>query len=490
MKQIFLTIAFMLAMGVCLGQNIPAINNTEVESSSEYIDGNIYQKDLLLFVDMLKQTHPYYADANHCAKLDSKARKWYKECAHITDITDFKVYLEAIASSLNDGHTAISYWSTLETIFPVRIALDGDAPAIIDVVDQKHSALLGKEVKSINGKSLKRVLKLARPLVSADNEVNYENLLKEYMMITQFWGLMGMSEQTLQLSFVDGTTAVIPAINRNSLKIAQLQRGGSSRITAHQGILFDYKIFENEGICYLQFNQFADKLTHPNFPNLVRFDDFVRDMMAEIEQKQINTLVVDLQYNSGGNSTLGDVLLSWLYPYKEIKRVGVNLRVSELLYTYYPYYREFSVEGKPLKKGEVYDIWSFDQNKDNDTETQDPAKHILNYDNDKIFKGDVLFIQGKDSFSSSTLLLTIARDNGIGKIIGEVSGGKPCHYGDILYYTLPNTNTIGTVSHKYFTRPNMELADREYLVPDVCIELNDTDNDLVWQWIVENYGKR
>jgi hypothetical protein len=71
----------------------------------------------------------------------------------------------------------------------------------------------------------------------------------------------------------------------------------------------------------------------------------------------------------------------------------------------------------------------------------------------------VVFIQSNNSFSSATLLLTLARDNGIGIIIGEPSGGKPCHYGDVLNDVLPNTNTIVTVSHKYFRRPNMELKD-------------------------------
>ena len=78
---------------------------------------------------------------------------------------------------------------------------------------------------------------------------------------------------------------------------------------------------------------------------------------------------------------------------------------------------------------------------------------------------------------------------GIGIIIGEPSGGKPCHYGDVLNDVLPNTNTIVTVSHKYFRRPNIELKDMEHIVPDVHIELNDPDKDLAWEWILENYGK-
>ena len=60
----------------------------------------------------------------------------------------------------------------------------------------------------------------------------------------------------------------------------------------------------------------------------------------------------------------------------------------------------------------------------------------------------------------------------------------------MLYAQLPNTNTLATVSHKYFRRPNMALENKECIVPDVSIELNHPERDLVWEWIVENYGKR
>ena len=190
---------------------------------------------------------------------------------------------------------------------------------------------------------------------------------------------------------------------------------------------------------------------------------------------------------------LGDVLLSWLYPHKDTKQYGVEVRVTELLYAHYPYYREFRVNGEPLEMGKMYDYMGFDHSKEykiDYTAPQDPNKCVFNFDNDKIFKGNVIFIQSKDSFSSATLLLTLVRDNGIGIIVGEPSGGKPCHYGDVLYAQLPNTNTLATVSHKYFRRPNMALENKECIVPDVSIELNHPERDLVWEWIVENYGKR
>lgn len=491
--KLILSIVITLFLGTTFsyGQEIPTIRQEAVENSSMYQNENLFQKDLLLYVDMLSNTHPYYADVGHRAKLERQARKMYKECGKITDVKSFKVYLAQIAASLNDGHTAISYWSKPDSLFPVRLAFDGDKPAIIDATSEEHKELLGKKVVGINGKPLNRILRMARTIVSADNDVNFENLVKEYLMIAEFWAFMGMSDEVLSLTFADGNHIKIAAIHKKELKIARLQKSTEERVTAKRGVLFDYTIYEEERICYMQFNQFADRLTHPQYPQLARFDEFTRSMMAEINEKGVKTLVVDLQYNSGGNSQLGDVLLSWLYPHKETKRYGVEVRISELLCAHYPYYREFTVDGKPLEMGQAYDYLGFDHNKDYKIDysaPQDPNKFVFNFEDEQIFKGNIIFIQGKDSFSSATLLLTLARDNGIGIIIGEPSGGRPSHYGDILYGTLPNTATIATVSHKHFVRPNRELADRAYLVPDITIDLNNPDKDLVWEWILENYA--
>lgn len=494
MKRLVFTFLAMFATVALSAQNVADYHNPAVEATERYMAGNAFQKDLLLYADMLLTTHPYYADVKHQSELLRSIDRYYKECGKITALPEFKLLLARIASSLDDGHTAISYWSDMNTIYPVRLAIDGNKSALVDVSSEEHRDLLGRRVTHINGRPLKKILSEAREIVSADNDVNFENLVKDYLMFTEFWSFLDMGGDCLSLRFDDGTVADVNPINRNTLRIAQLQ-SDTKHVTARRNVLFDYTIFDDEGICYLQFNQFADRVTHPQYAQLARFDSFVEQMMTEMKDRGVSTLVVDLQYNGGGNSSLGDVLLSWLYPIKELKRYGVDVRTSELLYARYPFYRDVTFDGKPLELGRIYDMWSFDHNRaqgvDEQIEiAQDSSRHILNYDAERIFRGNVIFVEGKESFSSAALLLTLARDNGIGTIVGEPSGGRPSHYGDLLYCTLPNTKTIATVSHKHFVRPNREAPDMDYLLPDVAIELGDASSDLLWEWIVQNYGKQ
>ena len=69
MKRIFLLAATLFCSVATYAQNIPHYHDADVEASKEYVEGNAYQKDLLLYVDMLGDTHPYYADTKHRAEL-------------------------------------------------------------------------------------------------------------------------------------------------------------------------------------------------------------------------------------------------------------------------------------------------------------------------------------------------------------------------------------------------------------------------------------
>ena len=262
-----------------------------------------------------------------------------------------------------------------------------------------------------------------------------------------------------------------------------------------QSEFFCHKIFKDESICYLQFNRFADRITHPHMKQLPRFDNYIEQLMKEISEKAVKTLIVDLQYNGGGNCTLGDVLLSWLSPIDSLKGYSVAVRMSDLLLKTQPDFKNVKLkDGTSYYLGKIYNLWDFDwetlYSSNSGTEVShsvDTTKHRFNNDPNKIFNGNIIFIEGRGSYSSSGLLLTTARDNGIGTIIGEVSGDKPSKYGDILQCVLPNTNTRCLISCRHFIRPNEQLINEEVLVPDILLNLDDKDE--TWKWIISSYGK-
>ena len=227
---------------------------------------------------------------------------------------------------------------------------------------------------------------------------------------------------------------------------------------------YDYQLFPEESICYLQFNKCEDAADFP-------FYNFLDKMFAEMDAGGIRTLVVDVQYNSGGSSRLCDQLFMHLYPLEKTKFFTSYLRFSDLMAAYNP------------RIAEAKKKWEDDGHRDE--LYQMPAPKIpANFQQPELYKGKVVFVMGKRTFSSAGMLLTNARDHHVGTIIGCTSTFSPSHYGEVLPFRLPNTEIIGSISTTYFARPDTTTTDERYLRPDVEIDLED--KDAAWSYIVKS----
>jgi C-terminal processing protease CtpA/Prc len=57
-------------------------------------------------------------------------------------------------------------------------------------------------------------------------------------------------------------------------------------------------------------------------------------------------------------------------------------------------------------------------------------------------------------------------------LVGEPTGGKPNHYGELKFLTLPNTKTAVSYSTKYFTHAEQDTPS---LMPDILVEMTFQD---------------
>ncbi len=230
---------------------------------------------------------------------------------------------------------------------------------------------------------------------------------------------------------------------------------------------YDYTLFPDQSICYLQFNKCMEAADYP-------FAKFLDDMFAKMEESGIKTLVVDVQYNGGGSSRLCDQLFVHLYPLDKMKFFTTYLRFSNLMAAYNP------------RIAEVKKNWEGDGHKDELYQMPSP-KIPADYQQPKIYDGRVVFVMGPKTFSSAGMLLTNARDHHVGTIIGTTSTFRPSHYGEVLPYRLPNTDVLGSISCKFFARPDTATVDEPYMQPDSGVNLDDKDAS--WQYILTHYGR-
>ncbi|NMB16463.1 MAG: peptidase S41 [Firmicutes bacterium] len=99
---------------------------------------------------------------------------------------------------------------------------------------------------------------------------------------------------------------------------------------------------------------------------------------------------------------------------------------------------------------------------------------------------DGLFVViGRRTFSSAILNALQLKDSTEATFVGEATGGKPNHYGEVGALFLKNTGITVTYSKKYFKHSNEDV---DSLLPDVIIEPSIVDykrgQDPVVDWIL------
>jgi hypothetical protein len=102
----------------------------------------------------------------------------------------------------------------------------------------------------------------------------------------------------------------------------------------------------------------------------------------------------------------------------------------------------------------------------------DPFIEILAKNDKMNQKGHLFVIIGRQTFSSAILNAVDLRQKTEAILIGEPTGGKPNHFGEIRFLTLPNTKLVVTYSTKYFQHAD---DDTPSLMPDITLEISIKD---------------
>lgn len=504
------------------GQNIQfnKYSNKIVEDLNIYLNGNVYQKDFLLFVNMIETTHPAFSNTSPI-DIDSLRKDGYTKMALCKSVADFRFYLQSALSHLKDGHSTLLPDYKKSMIYPFAVFLDDDKKIYLRGISEGMEEYLGKEISEVNGHTILKVVESFKTLISGDNIFCFYKNVVNVLPVFSLWKNTSncFADSSLCFTFSDSTRMTLKPVHMNELNIIW-KRPDSCRNSVRQDtkMPFIYKIYSDKSICYLQFNSCIDQksllqqyyhsrgigwkdisdevekkiLLYP------RFDSFLENMFKEVEAGGIKTLVVDVRNNRGGNSMLCKQLLSWLKPIKEINKSKVQIRFSKLWEQQYPLLSEkykniLSNKGDDYELGRLYDVSYLSLKKDSFPFQKNENIYTVNTDSDKVFNGNVIFIQNSNTYSSAGMLVTESIDNEIGLVVGGNSSYKPCSYGDLLAWELPNTKVKGYVSHKVFNRPNMDECDESHIRPTVYIPNKWSDflvgNDACWDWIVKMYSE-
>jgi hypothetical protein len=117
LKIVCLIVLFSAFLQPSLGQNNHGdYKNLAVEQSEKYVSGNEFQKDFLLFMDMIAGTHPAFASQHTpLFDVDSVISEGY---AHLNNCTAYYVFLSSLLHQVPEAHNPGSiedyFWNKTE----------------------------------------------------------------------------------------------------------------------------------------------------------------------------------------------------------------------------------------------------------------------------------------------------------------------------------------------------------------------------------------
>jgi ribosomal protein L35AE/L33A len=186
-------------------------------------------------------------------------------------------------------------------------------------------------------------------------------------------------------------------------------------------------------------------------------------IFKQVKADGVTKLVIDVSQNEGGNSLVGDYLISNIYnkPYKgyrtDWKRSDEYLALLKLWGIEKPDYA-----AQPVGKVIIY-----------------PSDEIVPTKVPYPFKGQTMVLIGKSTFSSAMNFATLVKDNHIAALIGQIPiNGHPSGFGEIFYTNLPHTQVFVRFGVKEYVRPAGKSKDNN-LVPDNLlsdIQMNTIDD--------------
>jgi hypothetical protein len=329
----------------------------------------------------------------------------------LTELESF-LKIKSIISRIHCLHTDISLSKTSKDflrqhpdLFPFQLYFVDDKAYVVKNHSGNRSIVPGDELVSINGRNVQSILNQLLPLIPSDG---YNLTMKYRALFYQFpsW-----------YSYIDRTDNFTTIIKRNNIETTYEVKGARFNDIAEDGFLIEpvlpkqleFKIENN--IALLTIHSFAKSDIKRSKQD---FKDFIDEAFAQLKEKNIQNLVVDLRDNTGGSDPYAAYFTSYFFdkPFRYWDRIEVTESIAKqvkgpMLRTFYK---------KPLQKDSIW-LWQKARHvRDFDFyEEQKPAKNN--------FRGKTYILINGFCMSSCADVAAILSYNKKAVFVGEETGG-------------------------------------------------------------------
>jgi len=375
-------------------------------------------EDLDYIIEKLTERHPTCMDGlpEPVLKLYQKEKENLSERVSVLELWQAA---SRILAAMKDGHTRTLYYPAKYYTLPVTFDFMDGKLTCTGTYDNKE--ISNVTVTEIGGFPVQKLYDTFLEQFSYELESYASYIFAKYLNRDIYLEFVGVDTSSdIELTFeMDGKkeTVILPFMENPVVQ------------TYEEEPFVSYEIDEKSSIGIFT-------LKHCTYNEV--YKDTLKSFFKEVKDNNINSLIIDLRYNGGGNSMVANEFMRYLNVDK------YNSGTSHVRF------------GPYLLKNKMKPV----TNKKYDSLT---------------FEGQIYVLTSTTTFSSAMDFAAIISDNKLGVVIGEIPGNMPSSYGDILQFQAPNSKLSFSISYKYFIRPD-ETKNSEPLIPDYEIPAEDALN--------------
>jgi len=451
--KIFLCSVF--CFNLCSAQSIenPSLDSLKV------IEPTLLKQDFVAFKEALLKTHPSLYRFQTQNKLNKLFENYYNSINTNTSQIDFLAEIKFLLSSIEDGHIYCGvspylkkYFDERTTVFPITLKFIDDKAFVI--CSKEKTLAPENEIVSINNIPIKRIRKKLFQYIVSDGAIETK---KNWVLSNNFWFYYRLvyGQQSVFKVGCSYKGRAVKTISVVAEKFANTQCG--KEIQEQEKLL--QLFYKNNNIALLKIKTFNGNLLDNSKEN---YSQFLQSTFAAINEKKIETLILDLRGNGGGIDDYGKLLYSYLTD-KEFQ-----------------YYVSLETSTQKLTRDNINSFSKVDNpNEDNFKGRNNIPIQKPSVNN---FKGKVIVLIDGLSFSTTAEFCAIAKSNKRATFIGEETGGGYFGNtsGNAVEVILPNTNIfIDIPTTKYVLAVKKDKHDDRGIIPDY--EITPTINEFILQ---------
>jgi len=361
--------------------------------------------------------------------------------------------ISPVLGALNDGHVAVGFPGALNEAphrFPLSFAVDQPTGHLLVDYDRTGTVAAGSHVIAIEGVSAGDYLRTTMRAFGGQTPVLTRSRVSGAGAWTSI-ALFGV-KPTYHVRWRDQA-----GVERNSAISTFSIKPGQ-----HSGEPYEFR-WVAPGVGLIDYRRCED---------LSRFHAFLDETFKQLQSNGARALVIDIRHNSGGNSTLNNLL--WCYaqarPFKQFG--GKIVRSNAMLKAAYgeeKYVRYYGHEAWQARDGVVISSA--------ETATSGlvvPGPLAVR------FAGPVYLLISPRTFSSGMACALAAKDYGLATIVGQETGEPAVGTGELFKFVTPNTGFPVYLTTALFLAPKPHPTGQG-VVPDVIVPANMVAAQVVGQ---------